>query len=669
MSAKSYGESNITQTRLRGSKRSPGRPRKSSRSPARKTSPPAQIAKKSPARKSPSRKPAAKSPARKSPSRVTKDVAEIAPQVVSPTNKEPSKRPALNLEPQVRLQNLMPNHKIFQTNRAKRVEYSVTDITSTHSDLKTAKVDKPNGVESLSSDIYNLRHRKFIEEVLPRRSSRLQEFIENLPSERKSLSKSVSHSKSRKSNSKSLEDYSDDEISGYEFKREKSKSVIRRLSTPLRSSATRKTPMKWEFGGLIGVAFLMILLPLAVLAIVTSCSKTCSLHTWQNLNQYQNLHTWFSWKTSGFVILQVFIQMFFAIIPIFGKKANRFDDKGTKYCFNAFFASIFIVSVLFLLDFCKTIDKNVILSDYMRLSTISYLLAVLLSIILFVKSSKIDEDELNSYGNTGYALYDYFVGREIHPFLKKLDVKIWISRISNVNTLILLLLIFSRGIQLQLNGNDKLTLENFKGLLFKVNLKPTIMIFSMMQIIYILNFIIREYKVTSTFFWNSEGVGYMQTVCSALYPFYFTTISKYVADTDLTLPNNILISALVIYVMGFLIMLLSNNIKHEFRSNPIHPSLAKFKSIPTFHGKKLLMSGLWGSLRHPNYGGDILMHLAFAIPGAMTGNVMAASPALITIVVLLHRAWRDHARCKTRYGAAWQNYCKRVPSVFIPKVL
>lgn len=84
----------------------------------------------------------------------------------------------------------------------------------------------------------------------------------------------------------------------------------------------------------------------------------------------------------------------------------------------------------------------------------------------------------------------------------------------------------------------------------------------------------KEHKVTTTFFWQSEGVGYLQVVSSALYPFYFTTISKFVADAQLSLSTNILISASVLYVLGFFIMLISNNIKHEFRTNPLQPGIA-----------------------------------------------------------------------------------------------
>lgn len=107
-----------------------------------------------------------------------------------------------------------------------------------------------------------------------------------------------------------------------------------------------------------------------------------------------------------------------------------------------------------------------------------------------------------------------------------------------------------------------------------MQLKPTIIIFSVMQIVYILNFVMKEYKITATFYWQSEGVGYLQTVSSALYPFYFTTVSKHVADTDLVLSTNTLISACVLFALGFFIMLVSNNIKYEFRKDPLHYSLA-----------------------------------------------------------------------------------------------
>nr|QEZ90777.1 lamin B receptor [Spodoptera frugiperda] len=652
--------------------RSPARTRKSSPPPSGKTPPPARSrssGRKSPARKSPSRKPASKFPARKSPSRTTKETTEVE---VSSVPKSPAKRPPTDLGVSIKLEDLSSKLDSYRrSTRSKRLEYSVKDLTSSITENEYS-LDKANGLDS--GDIYSLRNRRPVEEVAPRRSSRLRESIDNVPDIRRSLSKSLSQSKSiSKSASKSLDTYSDEENSEDEYlkEREKSKSVTRRLATPLRNSinSLTHTASKWEFGGRIGSLCLILLIPATVFSILISCRKSCSPLSLLDLSAYKSVQVLFSLHSLYFFVVQCAIQAIFAIVPVFGISSDRMDESGTRQCFNAFFSSLVTTSSLFLLDYFHIINKANLLNEYLKLAVLSYIFAVVLSIVLYVKSGKLAKDKLNQYGNTGYTLYDFFMGRETHPFIKKLDVKIWISRISNITSLILLSLILTKGLLIKLPQKGEVSLENWKQFADSVELKPTILVFAIMQNVYILNFIMKEHKITTTFYWHSEGVGYLQAVASALYPYYFTTISKHVADTDLVLSTNTLISASLLYVLGFFIMLSSNNIKHEFRKNPLHLSLANVDSMPTFHGKKLLVSNLWGILRHPNYTGDILIHSALALPGIISGQYVAAVPAILTILVLMHRAWRNHERCKRRYGAAWQRYCKRVPSVLLPKIL
>ena len=38
------------------------------------------------------------------------------------------------------------------------------------------------------------------------------------------------------------------------------------------------------------------------------------------------------------------------------------------------------------------------------------------------------------------------------------------------------------------------------------------------------------------------------------------------------------------------------------------------------------------------------------------------------VLMILHRASRDIARCKRKYGADWDRYRKEVPYLFVPKV-
>lgn len=89
------------------------------------------------------------------------------------------------------------------------------------------------------------------------------------------------------------------------------------------------------------------------------------------------------------------------------------------------------------------------------------------------------------------------------------------------------------------------------------------------------------------------------------------------------------------------------------------------ETIPTTLGKKLLVSGFWGISRHPNYLGDIIIQLCW-VPFVLWNPPTLT--VVFSIVFLMQRAIRDNARCKQKYGSAWDRYCTRVKYVLIPKV-
>lgn len=83
------------------------------------------------------------------------------------------------------------------------------------------------------------------------------------------------------------------------------------------------------------------------------------------------------------------------------------------------------------------------------------------------------------------------------------------------------------------------------------------------------------------------------------------------------------------------------------------------ETIPTSRGKKLMLSGLWGYVRHPNYLGDIIMHWSFA-GLSLAIDVIPYYVAICCTLTLVYRAVRDNRRCRARYGYAWEQYCSRV---------
>lgn len=138
----------------------------------------------------------------------------------------------------------------------------------------------------------------------------------------------------------------------------------------------------------------------------------------------------------------------------------------------------------------------------------------------------------------------------------------------------------------------------------------------------------------------------------------------------------------------------SNSQKNEFRKNPVSPTVPckclrtnnyslfpflsqnkshiflKFidlETIPTSRGKKLMLSGLWGFVRHPNYLGDIIMQWSIAFISLLNGT-LPYYVALCCTLTLAYRAVRDNRRCQMRYGYAWEQYCARVKYMIMKPV-
>ena len=45
------------------------------------------------------------------------------------------------------------------------------------------------------------------------------------------------------------------------------------------------------------------------------------------------------------------------------------------------------------------------------------------------------------------------------------------------------------------------------------------------------------------------------------------------------------------------------------------------ETLPTAGGKKLLISGWWGLVRHPNYLGEILIQWSWVLPAGMNYSI------------------------------------------------
>jgi 7-dehydrocholesterol reductase len=82
----------------------------------------------------------------------------------------------------------------------------------------------------------------------------------------------------------------------------------------------------------------------------------------------------------------------------------------------------------------------------------------------------------------------------------------------------------------------------------------------------------------------------------------------------------------------------------------------------------LLASGFWGIARHFHYVPEILGAFFWTLPVLFASALPWFYPVFLTIL-LVHRAFRDDARCAAKYGADWDRYRARVPYKIIPGLI
>ncbi|KAF0468857.1 7-dehydrosterol-delta 7-reductase [Gigaspora margarita] len=85
------------------------------------------------------------------------------------------------------------------------------------------------------------------------------------------------------------------------------------------------------------------------------------------------------------------------------------------------------------------------------------------------------------------------------------------------------------------------------------------------------------------------------------------------------------------------------------------------------HNSILLTSGFWGISRHFNYVGDLLISLAMCLTCGFD-HLLPYFYIIYMFILLIHRIYRDDARCRGKYGKYWDNYCQVVKWKLFPYI-
>uniref|UniRef100_A0A8C2WM73 Delta(14)-sterol reductase TM7SF2 n=1 Tax=Cyclopterus lumpus TaxID=8103 RepID=A0A8C2WM73_CYCLU len=408
-----------------------------------------------------------------------------------------------------------------------------------------------------------------------------------------------------------------------------------------------------EFGGALGALCIPVSLPLTVLFLIgVSRSPEASVFQWPPpLPSTDQL-----WDPLALVLLLGWIALhaLLYVMPL-GKVSEGLvlrDGTRLKYPINGFHG-LCVSCVLLLLLLVLGAPLGSLFELLVPLAACAIAASFLFSVYLYTRSFWVPSHALALGGNTGNPLYDFFIGRELNPRIGNFDLKYFCElRPGLIGWMVINLGMLMKEVELR--GSPSLAM----------------MLVNSFQLLYVADALWNEEAVLTTMDIVHDGFGFMLVFGDlAWVPFTYGLQASFlvVHPQALSPLGAATIIALNGKRIGYYIFRKSNSQKNQFRRDPTHSSVARLETIATATGKRLLVSGWWGIVRHPNYLGDLLMALAWSLPCGFS-HLLPYFYVVYFTVLLIHREARDERQCRAKYGLAWDSYCRRVPYRIFPYV-
>lgn len=297
------------------------------------------------------------------------------------------------------------------------------------------------------------------------------------------------------------------------------------------------------------------------------------------------------------------------------------------------------------------VPLELIYVHFQSLMLFAFVFSFVFAVYLYARSFRAGA-QLAAGGNTGNHLYDFFIGRELNPRIGSFDLK----QFCELRPGLIGWLVINLGMATQ-------------QYMVTRSLSASMVLVVAFQGFYVWDALYQERAILTTMDITTDGFGFMLAFGDlAWVPFIYTIQARYLVDHDPSLPLPWLAAITAVHFLGYYIFRASNGQKDAFRRDPAAPEVAHLSYLATARGTKLLTSGWWGAARKINYTGDWLITLSWCMLCGFDSPIPYFQ-AIYFAILLVHRAARDDHMCHEKYGDDWLEYKRRVPYVFIPRVI
>jgi len=364
---------------------------------------------------------------------------------------------------------------------------------------------------------------------------------------------------------------------------------------------------------------------------------------------------------SSWMLLQVVL---FIVLP--GRiRRGTATPAGNVLTYKCNGISAWVVShVLFVILVKKGFINATIISDnWGALMVITNMFGFTLAMFSYMKAHYFPshpEDRCFS----GSTFYDFFMGIEHNPRIGPFDFKLFFNGRPGIVAWTLINLSFAA--------------KQYNDFGFVSN---SMILLNILHGTYVIDFFLNESWYLRTIDIAHDHFGfYLAWGDTVWLPFMYTLQGVYLARHPISLPWWGCAATLLLGLSGYFIFRSVNHQKDYFRvemktngkctiwGKPAQYILATYTTTDAEKKQSyLLASGWWGLSRHFNYVGDLLNALSYCLACGF-GHVLPYFYFLFMLCLLVHRSFRDDIRCRQKYGAYWDKYCRLVPYKIIPYV-
>lgn len=415
-------------------------------------------------------------------------------------------------------------------------------------------------------------------------------------------------------------------------------------------SRKHKPARAYEFGGPVGATLMILGLPLLILAFYIYCNgNSCSLAALKRRPRLPSAKEFFDLKCCLIYGTYLLFLTLLYLLPV-GKVVYGHplaDGSRLDYRVNSFFSLVVTLAGFAALVYFKY-PVTILYHKFLAFAMTSLVFSALASIALYIRARR---SITGLASNTGCIPYDFFMGHELNPRIGKLDFKFFCEMRPGLIGWVLV--------------NLCMAVKEYEK---HGQVSPAMVLVCTFQLLYVVDALWFEASILSTVDILHEGFGYMLVLGDlAFVPFMYSLQARFLVTHRVHLSWPAMAGIVMSFVVGYVIFRGSNSQKDKFRNNPYDPLFQDKETVLTPSGKKLLASGWWGLVRHPNYLGDILMAISWTLPCGFTHLIPWFYPIYLT-TLLVHREFRDEAHCRGKYGKSWDEYCRRVPYRIFPKI-